>query len=629
MQLSPQLTDHAVIQRHQPIPVTGTTSQPRARIRASLADAVAEGISGDDGLFELWLPALPAGGPHCLVVEALDGANRAEAKDILVGEVWLASGQSNMQMLMQECDYEKEIAAACPGQIRMFTVNCRADLAPQSNVLGKWCVAGPETMGQYSAVGNFFGQRLQDELDVPVGVICSSWGGTFIQTWTSRESLLASPLSRKWTLDYEQKASQPESWREREPDWFLPPDPGNEGLEKGWHQSDFNDLAWQAMELPGTWQNHGHAYSGIFWFRIRVALPETMRGKALTLNLGAVDKADITYVNGQEVGRTGEGFDITVWNQPRTYTLPAELTDCEELVIAVRAYSFSSDGGMIGPAEAMQLVSADGEGEGVSLAGPWRYQVEQNFGLIQTPMGHEAPNSPHILYDNMIRPLQPLGLAGVIWYQGESNDRDLHYAERLRTLIADWRFHFGLPDLPFGIVQLTSFTRAKDFDPRSNWARIREAQQDALALPRVGLAVTLDAGDAEDIHPKDKRTVGERLARWAMHEVYGASDTPMGPLYRSHRVEGDRIRVLFDHVGSGLSLSDGDAVRTLVIAGADGQFLPARSSIEGGTLLVWHEEIPAPMAVRYAWADNPEAANLTNADGIPAGPFRTDRGDRI
>ena len=629
MKLTPLLTSHAVVQRDQTIPVWGWTDHPRTRVRASLGTSRAEGISGDDARFLLRLPALPAGGPHTLVVESLDGGERLEVPDILVGEVWLASGQSNMQWTMAASEYKTEIAAAKPDQIRMITIANRADLAPQSEVKGSWQVATAETMGEFSAVANFFAQRLQDELGIPVGIINASWGGTFIETWLSRERLLRNAITRDWLLNYEGFVNSAAGWENRSLELILPADPGNHGAEKGWHSAAFDDRPWETMPLPGIWQQHGHNYSAVMWFRTRVTLPQALRGKALTLHLGAVDKHDITYVNGVEVGRTGSGFDETVWAEPREYAIPAELTRGAELVIAVRAYSFRYGGGLIGPAAAMRLVAADHPAaELISLAGDWRYQVEHNFGLIAMgeTMGHGQANSPYMLFENMIRPLLPVGIAGAIWYQGESNvGKPVEYRQLLRDLIEDWRFHFGVGDFPFGIVHLTSWLAPQNFQTDSDWARLREAQQDALELPGTGLAVILDVGDAVDIHPREKRTVGLRLAQWALADVYGRSVVPGGPLYHGHRVEGSRMRILFDRAGDGLALRDGNMVRTLVIAGPDGVFQPAQSAIEGDSLLVWRPAITAPQAVRYAWADNPEGANLINTAGFPAGPFRTDR----
>jgi sialate O-acetylesterase len=562
-------------------------------------------------------------------VERLDGGERLEVPDILVGEVWLASGQSNMQWSMSASAYPDEIAAAQPDQIRMITIANRADAAPQSTVKGEWRLASPETMGEFSAVANFFAQRLQDETGIPCGIISASWGGTFIETWISRERLLRHHAKHDWVRKYEDFANSEAGWEKRSAEEVLPADPGNHGVEKGWHAAAYDDRSWQIMPLPGIWQEHGYNYSAVMWFRTRVPLPPSLRGKALELHLGAVDKHDITYVNGVEVGRTGSGFDESVWAQHRKYTIPCELTQSAELVIAVRAYSFRFSGGLTGPASAMRLVATENSEQiSIPLAGNWRCQVEHNFGLIglSESMGHGQPNSPYMLFENMIRPLLPVGIAGVIWYQGESNaPQALEYRQLLRDLIEDWRFHFGLGDFPFGIVQLTSYLPPQNFQPDSNWALLREAQQDALELPGTGLAVILDVGDASDIHPKDKRTVGIRLAQWALAKVYGRAIVAGGPIYREHRIEGPRIRIIFDQVGDGLALRDGDTVRTLVIAGADGVFQPAHSKMEGESLLVWHPDITAPLAARYAWADNPDGANLINTMGYPAGPFRTDR----
>jgi sialate O-acetylesterase len=627
MKLSPLLTDHAVVQRHQSIPVWGWTDKPRTRVKASLAGHAAEGISGDNGQFLVRLPAMSAGGPHRLVVVTSDGAERVEVDDILVGEVWLASGQSNMEMSMASAGYTAEIAAATPRQIRMIKIANRADLATQSTVTGAWHAATPETMGNFSAVGHFFAQRLQDELGVPVGIINASWGGTFIETWISRQRLLRNATTRDWVLAYEAVVNESRRWAEQGMQDVWPADPGNRGVENGWHRADFDDRDWERMPVPSRWQQHGHNYSAVMWFRLTVALPTIVRGKALTLHLGAVDKQDITYVNGVEVGRTGSGFDETVWSQHREYSIPAELTRGGELTIAVRAYSFRFHGGMIGPAASMRIVVAgDESGAAIPLAGDWRYRVEHNFGLIEPLMGHGQPNSPYMLFENMIKPLLPVGIAGAIWYQGESNGgKAAEYRQLLRDLIEDWRFHFAVGDFPFGIVQLPNWQAPQTFQPDSEWARFREAQQDALALPGTGLAVTLDAGDAADIHPKDKRTVGHRLAQWALANVYGRAGVAGGPLYRGHRLEGNQVRILFDQTGDGLALRNGDHVRTLVIAGKEGDFLPAESAIEGGSLLAWHQDIATPVSVRYAWADNPAGANLINTAGFPAGTFRTDR----
>ncbi len=631
MKLTPLLTHNAIVQRHQSIPVWGWTEKPRTRITATLGPSRAVGISGDDARFLLRLPELPAGGPHTLVVEASDGSERVEVTGILVGEVWFASGQSNMEWTMTASGYDADIAAALPKQIRMFKVALRSDLAPQSTVMGTWELATPSTFGEFSAVAHFFAQRLQDEIGVPVGVINCTWGGSIIETWISRSRLLSNPDTRDLVMEYEQHAYSAAGFEAFLPEKIFPADPGNEGVPKRWHQADFEDGHWPVFPVPDIWQNHGHNYSAVMWFRRSFSLPESFRGKELTLHLGAADKQDITYVNGVEVGRTGAGFEESFWNKPRSYRIPAELTLQPELLIAVRVYSFRHGGGLIGPSEVMRLEPAvNSAGQNVPLAGEWRCQMEHNFGFIDFPcfqgMGHGQVNSYAMLFENMVRPLLPVGIAGAIWYQGESNvGRSSQYARMMCDLIGDWRFHFGCGDFPFGIVQLTSWMGAMEHQPASDWARLREAQQDALDVPGTGLAVILDVGDADDIHPKDKKTVGQRLAQWALAKVYGRAGSPGGPLYRGYRSEGSRIRILFDQAEKGLALRDGDAVRTLMIAGKEGDFMPARSSLEEASLVAWHDEIPEPVAVRYAWADNPEGANLVDTSGYPAGPFRTDR----
>ena len=629
MRLTPLLTDHAVVQRHQSIPVWGWTDKPRTRLRAALGASRGEGISSDDGRFLLRLPALEAGGPHDLTVESFDGAESVQVRDIIVGEVWLASGQSNMHWPMKQCSHADEVRQSHPVQIRMINVARRADLVPQATVLGRWELSSPETTGSFSAVATFFGNRLQDALGVPVGIIHASWGGSPIETWISRERLLRNPDIRRRVEEYERHACSQECWKNFTLEERLPADPGNTGLANGWHQPGFDDSGWGTMPVPGFWQQHGHNYSAVMWFRRRVALPPAMIGRDLTLHLGAVDKHDITYVGGMEVGRTGSGFDTTVHDRARDYPIPAALTTSGELLIAVRAYSFMYAGGLTGPAEVMRITRQGNDtSECIPLAGDWRMQVEHDLGLVDLALhglGHLNHQSPYLLFENMIKPLLPVGIAGGIWYQGEANAGEpVKYRRLLRDLIKDWRHCFGLGDFPFGVVQLPNFREPADYQSDAAWARLRAAQAAVLELPRTGLAVTIDCGEAGDIHPKDKKTVGWRLARWALAEVYGREALAGGPLYQDHRIEGNRIRIFFRNVGEALALKHGDQVRTLVIAGQDLCFRPAQSVLDGRTLLVWHDQIEAPVAVRYAWADNPAAANLVNAQGEPAGPFCTE-----
>lgn len=569
-----------------------------------------------------------------MCIENVDTGEGVEIRDILVGEVWLASGQSNMEWTLGQCGPSSldPIAAADSARIRVFTAGRRAHLGSHRAVAGMWKVATSDNIGEFSAVAYGFACELQARLDVPVGIISSAWGGTVIQAWTSRDTLSHNPDLTASLNGHEARAWTPEFWATAEQPAQrnfaharLRPDPG---ITRPWHWADLNDSDWETVSLPGTWQSAGHANQGVMWFRRTVMIPPAWVGRELRLHLGAVDKHDITFVNGCEVGRTGQGFEEVWWNVPRVYVIPAALVTGAGLQITVRAYSFLYRGGLIGPARDMQLRPSDVGEPAVPLDGVWRMRREHDFGLIEATelAGHGQPNTPHMLFDNMIRPFVPYALRGVIWYQGESNsDRPDSYGVMLRDLIADWRRHWGRPTLAFHIVQLPGYMAAADFEEHSTWARVREAQAAAGELPFVGVAVTLDLGDADDIHPPNKVPVAQRLARSALSLTYDHALVPSGPAPSHYRYEAGMVHVVFNHVGEGLMTTDGRPSRTFYVAGADRMFHPAHARIDGTNIAVWSEGVASPCAVRYAWANNPRAANLVNSEGLPAGSFRSDK----
>ncbi|MFA6047033.1 MAG: sialate O-acetylesterase [Phycisphaerales bacterium] len=624
-----------MLQRDQPLPVWGWTSG-FATVRVSLGGHVAIALSNAEGDFLVRLPPLPAGGPHTLSVTVAEANERWEAHDILIGEVWLASGQSNMEWpLANSLPLTAQDAATAdfPG-IRFFTVPTRAHLGPDRTVEGAWQACAPATVGSFSAVAFSFARRLHRELGVPVGVIASSWGGSNIQSWISRSTLALNSDMQAWLAGYENEAWSEARWalmNAPDPDGrvsSLPRDPGNTGLGQNWHLPDFDDSGWPAMDIPRTWQSAGHPNSGVFWFRRRIEIPDAWIGRELLLHLGAVDKQDITYVNGIEVGRTGKDREEVHWNLPRTYTVPAAAVLGHTLTIAVRVYSFIYDGGLIGPAPAMGIHPGDDPSSRRELGGDWRYCCEHDFGHVTEAflLGHGERNSPHILFDNMIQPLVPYALRGAIWYQGEGNAPEHEfYARLMRDLIQDWRRQWGLPDLAFHLVQLPNFTPPKDHQPESNWARLREAQSDALSLPNVGMAVTIDLGEADNIHPKNKMPVGERLAQSALALTYGRNVAACGPIAEKFLVESGAIRCHFRHAETGLTTTDGAPLRLFFVAGEDRVFYPAQARIEQSTVVVRHPAVPQPVAVRYAWANNPEGCSLANGAGLPTSPFRSDR----
>jgi sialate O-acetylesterase len=644
MKLAALFTDHAVLQREISVPVWGWMN-PRSRVSVRLGDYVAQGLSGADGKFLLRLPPMPAGGPYKLTATDLSSGQCAIAQDVWVGEVWLASGQSNMEWQVSKLGQAGDdlLAQPQPNGLRMITIPRLALAGRQSEVEAQWDSADSDSLADFSAVGYYFARQLHERLGVAVGIINSSWGGTLIEAWTSRETLVRNPDVAPWLLRTEATVNNPDFWTAlAELDLYDPAvrksdglalvytaDPGNQGLENGWADAGYNDGQWPTMTLPGSWTSRGQKTNGVFWFRREVDIPAAWAGRDLQLGIGAVDKQDITYFNGEQVGATGQGFDDSFWSIPRQYVVPGRLVKAGRNLIAVRAFSFVYDGGLIGPGNKMRLNPVDAAEEAIPLTGDWRYQIEHDFGQVAPPSqkicaGPGSANTPGILFDNMIAPLLPYALRGAIWYQGESNaDNAAQYCRMMKEMIRDWRFAWGQGDFPFLQVQLANFHNSEIYEENSTWARLREAQLQALSESNTGLAVAIDIGEEVDIHPKNKFDVGLRLAQWALAKTYGQPVMPSGPLYSEMTIEGSQLRLRFEHVGGGLQARNG-ALRTFQVAGLDREFKPAQAVIDGGTVVVSHPEIPAPVAVRYAWADNPDGCNLYNLEGFPASPFRTD-----
>ncbi len=629
MRLAPPFSDHAVLQRDRPIPVWGMTG-PEQVVTVRLAGHSACVTSSPDGRWLVRLPPVPAGGPHELTASSASGD--AVVRDVLVGEVWICSGQSNMEWTLSQTPQGlSKVESDLPG-VRLLTISTPARQGQQTAIDGRWQRATQETLATFSAVGVWFGRMLHRDLAVPVGLICNAWGGTRIQAWMSREALMSDPLGVDEVRGYEgfaYEAAAPGSvlsvaeWerqaRER--------DAVNDGFRRGWAAAGCDDSSWSSMPVPSRWQDHGHAGSGVFWFRRAVELPAVWVGKPLELHLGAIDKHDDSYVNGERIGGLSWNDGPDSWCKPRVFTVPAHLSTAT-LVIAVRARSHVYHGGMIGPERELYVQPADGGAQAIPLSGTWRYAVEQDWGVQLPPaaqFGPGNPNAPYTLFDSRMAPLISYGIRGAIWYQGESNANEAGlYRRLLPQMVQDWRRAFGQGDFPFLQVQLANFMAERDQPVASAWAELRDAQTAALADPQIGMAVAIDVGDAVDIHPTDKRTVGERLARWALAGTYGRSITPSGPLFSSMAVEaGGRVRCRFRHAG-GLCTRDGKPPSHVAIAGPARNFVWAETAIEGDTLVVWSAKVAQPIAVRYAWADNPLGCNLVNSDDLPASPFRSD-----
>ena len=458
---------------------------------------------------------------------------------------------------------------------------------------------------------------------MPIGLIHSSWGGTPIESWTSAGALAAAPISAALARDL---AADTDAWEAAHRDgravlerWVAAHNPLSAGAIGADPRVD--DAAWTAVPgAIGRWREAGlTGRGGLVWFRRTIDLPASWAGQDLTLSLGPVTVRDRTWFNGQVVGDT-----LMPW-EDRTYTVPGALVHAGANLVAVRVLADGDDGGFTGAADAMRVSVKDEVP--IAIAEGWRMSPgpdAESLGRLPSLVGADQW-VPASLYDGQIAPVVPYALRGFLWYQGEQNtSAPERYGPLLDSLVADWRARFGAgAPLPFGIVQLANFG-ARSPEPRdSNWAALRDEQRKALArIPGTGLAVTIDIGDANDIHPKNKQDVGRRLAGWALATVYGKRLEWSGPLYRAASIQGDRIRVAFEHVGKGLVVR-GDALRGFTIAGADQRFVPADARIEGKNILVWSALVPVPAAVRYAWDDDPEIS-LFNADGLPASPFRTD-----
>lgn len=619
--------DHMVLQREVELPVWGT-ARPGGEVVVEIAGQSRSAVVGQDGSWRVTLEPLPAGGPHELVVR---GEETVILRDVLVGEVWLASGQSNMEMPLaawgRVLDHEVEIARADYPQVRLFQVERDTAVRPRSDVRGEgWRPCAPETVAGFSSTAYFFGRRLHRELGVPVGLIHTSWGGTAAEAWTSAGTLETmddfqeAARAVRATTDAE-LVEMAKAWAEAtvtRQRALVERDAGLSGSTPLWAAPDLDDSAWQTMELPTTWEQAGHEeLDGVVWFRRAVELPEGWAGAELELGLGPIDDADDTFFNGVRVG--GE----STWSTPRRYAVPAAVTRPGHNVIAVRVVDTLFSGGLWGKAEDFRLRGP--AGPPLELAGDWRYRIGLDLDEVAPlPPSPHSPHRPSVLYNAMLRPLAPYAVRGVIWYQGESNVERAHQYRRLfPALIRDWRATWGRDDLPFYFVQLANYLPAQPDPGESAWAELREAQLETLSLPATGMAVSIDIGDADDIHPKNKQEVGNRLARLALRRLYGRAVPDSGPLYREMRVESDRIRLFFDHAYGGLEARNG-ALRGFAVAGEDRRFRWADAAIDGDTVVVWSPEIEDPVAARYGWADNP-ACNLYNAAGLPASPFRTDR----
>ena len=608
-----------VLQRQARVPVWGWGAPGRS-VTVALDDVVRTTTAAASGAWRVTLPPQSAGGPRRLVVRS--GADSVVLRDVLVGDVWVASGQSNMEWpLVNTRNAATEIAAANDRRLRHFKVPTSFSQVPEADLVGgSWAVADSQHVGTFSAVAYYFARDLRKSLDVPIGIINTTWGGSRIETWMSRAALGLD--SARWTAVWAEEAASQRRFAEklRAKIGDLPKtDPGLVDGRALWADPALDESGWQPITVPALWEQQGYdGLDGIAWYRVAFELSADDAARGVRLGLGPIDDADITWVNGVEIGRTNN------YSLPRVYDVPARALHAGRNVIAVRVEDTGGGGGIWGDSAGVFL---DVGGTRRSLGAGWKFRVG---GASLQPDGQHINKVPTVVYNRMVHPLLGFPIKGVIWYQGESNADSAadarKYAPLFKTMIQSWRGEWRSGEFPFLWVQLANFM-APDSQPpaQSAWAILRDAQTAALALPKTGQAVIIDVGEEKDIHPRDKLDVGTRLALAARHVAYAQPVEHIGPTHRSHVVRGNAVAVQFEHVGGGLvSHANDGAVGGFAIAGADRRFVWADARIERNTVIVSSPQVAAPVAVRYAWGNNPTRASLYGKSGLPAVPFRTD-----
>lgn len=610
--------EHMVLQRDRPLKLWGRAT-PGQTLDVAFAGRSARAKVGTDGRWQVQFPPLPAGGPHRLTVK---GDATVQLDDVLIGDVWLLGGQSNMEWPLAPTDTgPQDVASPQNPQLRHLRVPLRARLTPEADIgPAPWVVAEPGRVGEFSAIGYHFARRLQAVQGIPIGLVNAAWGGSMLETWVRRDAALADP---DLAPSVRALPSDPGAFGAAQLKRLLPrvtawqPGLALDGVDaSGWSAATDLDNAWPTLKAPGVWEEQGLAdLDGIVWLRKRLDLSPAQAAGPAELHLAKVDDCDEVWVNGQRVG--GQcGYD-----QLRRYALPAGLLRAGANWIAVRVTDTGGGGGFHGDAAAMRLDTAAGS---VPLAGTWRARVEK-VAVADQPTANDAPTLAH---NGLIAPLHGLSVRGVLWYQGESNVwRAEAYAGTFQRLIQDWRTQFGDPKLPFFFVQLAAFLPLADNQPGAGgWPELREAQAAALTLPHTGMATAIDVGDANDIHPRNKRTVGERLAALALHELGLRAAPASGPQWLGHDVRGGDIHLRFAHTAGGLRTARaGEPVRGFYLAGADRRWVPAQARLEGDRIVLSSPGLAQPVAARYAWVNNPGEANVVGGDGLPLPPLRTDR----
>lgn len=611
--------DSMVLQRGVAIPVWGWADK-NEMILVSFNNQIKQTRTAGDGHWKINLDPEKEGGPYMLTIK---GKNTIVINNVLVGDVWICSGQSNMEFTVNAGkNASAEIAGANYPFIRHINIAKAVSDKPLEDVSNTsgWQAATGENIGGFTAVGYFFARELYQQLHVPIGLIHTSWGGTDIETWISKEALQNSDEFKEimeefptLNMDSINKVRRELLLKNiRKIQGNLP----GSVSDASWKDVSFDDSKWPQMKLPGLWEGQGlNDLDGIVWFRKTLDIPAVDAGKPAEISLAMIDDNDDSYVNGVKIGST-KGYNIK-----RKYQVPAGVLKGGKNVISIRVEDTGGGGGIWGDSSDLALtIGKDIQ----SLKGSWVFQVQS---MLENG-SYVGPNSfPSLLYNAMINPLIHFAITGAIWYQGENNaSRAFQYRKAFPLMITDWRKQWKEGDFPFYFVQLAGYNAGNGNSKNgSAWAELREAQALTLSLPNTGMAVTMDIGEEKDIHPKNKQDVGKRLAAVALNKTYGKENVYSGPQYQSMKVDGNKVVLSFNKTGGDLYTKDlYGYLKGFEAAAADKRFYYAKAFIEGDHVVIFCDSVPQPVAVHYAWADYPGDANLYNKQGFPAEPFRTD-----
>lgn len=620
------ITDGVVIQRGKTIPIWGWAGA-NEKVTIKFDGKARVVTSSADGNWEVNFPAKSAGGPYQLNIKGNDSS--ITVNDVWIGDVWVLSGQSNMEWPLRNVNNaDMEIANATDGKIRHFKIPNSWAIEPELTLAGgSWSPASPKTVGAFSGIGYFFAKNLRNKMDVPIGLIGSNWGGSNIESWMEA-SLLG--LTQKQASENIKKLVVVEKENLKAAIKNINQWPGAlvENVKRDQKTENSNsDLSaavldesdWDNIKAPSLWESEGFGgMDGIAWYRKSFTLNQADIAQDLILNLAKIDDNDITWVNGVKVGETN------AYDKVRRYVVPKKLLKAGKNIIAIRVDDTGGGGGIYSNPAQLYI---DVSGKKISLAGLWKFKVAQGKISSSANMNHTST----ALYNKMMHPLFKTPVKGVLWYQGESNANNPQQAYDYRyqfiSLIKDWRTQWQDEQLPFLWVQLANFNSGQNTETNSPWAIVRDSQAQALSLPNTGQVLTIDVGNPDNIHPRDKQTVGRRLALEAFNKIYGMKDVKFrGPFLANYSLKQNKVELTMQSNSRlKLSSSENEVVNGFLLAGENKEFFPAMAKLDGEKIVVWSDSVKQPVAIRYAWDDNPENLNLFDTEGLPAEPFRTDK----